>query len=103
MWLAFLNFLREISRPASSRCMELLFFLAGALAYVATGFLKSREPFDGLKALRTVGLAAVLAVMNVLVGVEVSGEDLAALLGAGEVAVAENTLKALWRRVFSTL
>ncbi|MEM1955881.1 MAG: hypothetical protein QXV14_06450 [Candidatus Caldarchaeum sp.] len=83
--------------------MEPVPFLVGALAYVATGFLKSREPFDGLKALRTVGLAAVLAVMNVLVGVEVSGEDLAALLGAGEVAVAENMLKALWRRVFSTL
>ncbi|MEM1943787.1 MAG: hypothetical protein QXY50_00880 [Candidatus Caldarchaeum sp.] len=83
--------------------MEPLFFLAGALAYVATGFLKNHEPFDGFKALRTVCLAAVLAAMNVFVGVEVSAEELAVLLAAGEVAVAENMLKALWRRVFSTL
>ncbi|MCS6768859.1 MAG: hypothetical protein NZ570_00265 [Candidatus Caldarchaeum sp.] len=83
--------------------MEPLHFILGAVAYVLTGFLKSRQPFDPAKAAKTLALAALLAAANHLLGLDVPEEELAALLAAGEVAVAENLLKAVWRRVFSPI
>lgn len=83
--------------------MELVYAFAGILLYILSGYLKSGEAFDPVKALRTavVGVAAVVA--NMVLGVELPVPELETLLTAGEVTFVENLAKTLWRRVFSTL
>jgi acyl carrier protein len=51
--------------------------------------------------LKTLILAALIIALNTAAGVELPAEELAALLNAGELALLENLLKTLWRRVFS--
>ncbi|MEM4189911.1 MAG: hypothetical protein QW470_06210 [Candidatus Caldarchaeum sp.] len=83
--------------------MEAFYALLGIAAYILSGFLKSREIFDGAKALKTAVLGVLLIALNTALGLQVSQEELNALLSAGELAVLENMLKAVWRKVFSTL
>lgn len=83
--------------------MEFLYAFLGLAAYILSGYLKSRETFDGAKALKTAVLGVLLITLNEALGVHVSQEELAALLSAGELAVLENAVKAVWRRFFSTL
>ncbi|MEM4383597.1 MAG: hypothetical protein QXU44_06045 [Candidatus Caldarchaeum sp.] len=83
--------------------MEAFYALLGIAAYILSGFLKSRENFDGAKALKTAVLGVLLIALNTALGLQVSQEELNALLSAGELAVLENMLKAVWRKVFSTL
>ncbi|MCS6783798.1 MAG: hypothetical protein RMI43_05395 [Candidatus Caldarchaeum sp.] len=83
--------------------MEMAYGLAGIVLYLLTGYLKSGESFDFQKALRTLVIGMLLVGLNVLLGVEIPSPEIETLLAAGEVALAENIVKTLWRRLFSTL
>jgi hypothetical protein len=95
------NSLREISGRRPLHAMSLVYGLAGVAAYILTGYLKSGEAFNPVKALKTLILAALIIALNTAAGVELPAEELAALLNAGELALLENLLKTLWRRLFS--
>lgn len=83
--------------------MEFVYALAGVAAYVLTGFLKSGESFDAWKALRTFVVGVLLTALNAVLGLELPVSELEAVLVTGEVALAENLVKTLWRRLFSTI
>jgi len=81
--------------------MSIFYGFAGVAAYILTGYLKNGETFNPVKALKTFTLAALIIALNTAAGVEPPSEELAALLNAGELALLENLLKTLWRRLFS--
>mgnify|MGYP001085277933 FL=1 len=81
--------------------MGLVYGLAGVAAYLLTGYLKSGESFDPVKALKTLALGIMVVVLNAAVGIEFSVEEMSALLDAGELALLENVVKTVWRRFFS--
>ena len=73
--------------------------LAGA-AYAVAGYFKARqkngEDFDVNKFLKTLVLGAVLGAVNYYFGLGWVGEEIAATALAGEVAVVEQVLKAVF-------
>ena len=75
--------------------------LAGA-AYAVAGYFKAKkrngEKFNVEKFLKTLILGAVLGAVNYYLGLGWVGDDIAAMALAGEVAVIEQVLKALFEK-----
>ncbi|MHC1624064.1 MAG: hypothetical protein ACXQTR_05690 [Candidatus Methanospirareceae archaeon] len=76
--------------------------VAGA-AYALAGYFKANyrngEEFDVNKFLKTIVLGACLGAANYYFGIGLSGDEVAAMALAGEVAVIEQVLKAIFEKV----
>ena len=76
-------------------------FLAGAI-YAMTGYFKAyqkhNEDFNAKKFLKTLALGGILGAINFYLGLGMVGDEIAALALAGEVAVIEQLLKAIFGR-----
>ena len=78
----------------------------GALAgvgYAITGFFKAKaknkEDFDYKKFAKTVALGAILGAVNYYLGLGMTGDDIAFLALAGETAVIEHVIKAIFAKI----
>lgn len=79
--------------------MDYVYGLTGVVLYILTGYMKSGERFDVRKALRTLVIGTLLIALNLFIGVEIPAPELETILTAGEVALAENIIKAVRNRL----
>ena len=73
----------------------------GGLAYAITGLMKAwtREPFNVKKFLRTLLIGMAAGVMLSLSGYEVSVDAISVAIAAGEVAIIEQLIIAIFRAI----
>lgn len=75
--------------------------LTGGIIYALTGFIKSykKEKFDAKKFLRTMVIAVIAGITLALSGQEVNFDAINVMIAAGEVAVIEQLIIAIFRAI----